>query len=470
LTIPSNSPSDIFRASPADLEYLFSGVGERLDIEHKAWMDVSDKTVMADLARHIAALANNGGGYLVFGIENGTCRLMGSPPTDHATVTQDSIAKIVSSYIDPPIQVHVRSVDRGGVRYPVVQIESHKDRPVVGKRGGETPKGEKPKGIMPGRIYIRAVGPKSIEIQTSEQWTELLDRCLVHRGDYLAAIMRQSLAKPAEPHHQVRELLTRSVDLTSECYAEQRQSLTQSTIKASGLNGGAFALGYALIDGEGRSLELAGLHGLIDRAAVGMAAYASNGWYAFFPRAVQSGQDKTDDHGASYLESRRLNPEIIGLSHDYWRLYHSGIGVWADIYREDLDRSNTRSPYILLAFVILRLHSILAHARFIGQQSPGLMRVLIRQDWQGLQGRLLSSEKGHMLAKRPCVEDRFSKTTSFLWSELRDDYFSVLLKTCLSFLDAFSFDGWRDTPDGWLTRDYIERELTKFDTGRVKLF
>jgi hypothetical protein len=465
--------SDIFRASTADLEYLFTGSGERVDVEHKAWMNVAEKAVRADLAQHIAALANHGGGYLVFGIENGTCRLLGPPPADHATVTQDRIAEIVRTYLDPPVQVHVRSVEKDGVRYPVVQIESHKARPVIGKKGGETPKGEKPKGIVPGRIYIRAVGPSSTEIQTSEQWSELLDRCLLHRGDYLATIMRQSLSKPAETHHQVMDRLKRSVDATSECYAEQFLNLAPRADlvgEVSDEGEGGFALGYALIDGDGRSLELAGLHGLINRAALGMERYASNGWYAFFPRAVQAGTEGPGTQESTYLESRRLNREMLAFSHDYWRLYHSGVGVWTDIYREDLDRSNTQSPYLVLAFIVLRLHSILAHARFIGQQTPGVMRVLVRQDWQGLRGRILSLEKGHMLAKQPCVEDRFTKTMSFLWSELRDDYFSVLLKSCLSFLDVFSFDGWSDTPEGWLTREYIERELAKFETGRVQIF
>jgi hypothetical protein len=41
---------------------------ETLAVEYKGWLDLSVPTVRADLARHIAVLANYGGGTIVLGI------------------------------------------------------------------------------------------------------------------------------------------------------------------------------------------------------------------------------------------------------------------------------------------------------------------------------------------------------------------------------------------------------------------
>jgi predicted HTH transcriptional regulator len=53
-----------------DTQYraLLDDPNEALDVEYKAWLDLSSNEVRANMARHIAALANHGGGTIVFGI------------------------------------------------------------------------------------------------------------------------------------------------------------------------------------------------------------------------------------------------------------------------------------------------------------------------------------------------------------------------------------------------------------------
>jgi hypothetical protein len=46
---------------------LIDNPNETLAVEYKSWLDLTDNEVRADLARHIAALANYGGGSIVFG-------------------------------------------------------------------------------------------------------------------------------------------------------------------------------------------------------------------------------------------------------------------------------------------------------------------------------------------------------------------------------------------------------------------
>jgi len=63
----------------SDLSELVAGKSEDLGVEYKAWMDTSPPEVRAKLARHIAALANHGGGYLILGVDDTTRQPQGAP-------------------------------------------------------------------------------------------------------------------------------------------------------------------------------------------------------------------------------------------------------------------------------------------------------------------------------------------------------------------------------------------------------
>lgn len=65
-----------------DLSDLLAGTSENLGTEFKAWMDTSNGEVRAKLARHIAALANHGGGYLIFGVDDKTRKPLGKTTLD----------------------------------------------------------------------------------------------------------------------------------------------------------------------------------------------------------------------------------------------------------------------------------------------------------------------------------------------------------------------------------------------------
>lgn len=50
-----------------DLADLVNHPNETLEVELKGWVDLSDKAAKAELAKDLAAIANNGGGYILFG-------------------------------------------------------------------------------------------------------------------------------------------------------------------------------------------------------------------------------------------------------------------------------------------------------------------------------------------------------------------------------------------------------------------
>lgn len=73
----------------SDLSALVTAGSEDLDVEYKTWMDTSQNEVRAKLARHLAALANHGGGSLVFGVDDTTRKPQGSTILDRTLFGED---------------------------------------------------------------------------------------------------------------------------------------------------------------------------------------------------------------------------------------------------------------------------------------------------------------------------------------------------------------------------------------------
>ena len=119
------------------LQELVDAPMERLDVEYKAWLNLDDREAQAALAKHLCALANHGGGFVVFGIANDMTPV-GQPPGEAGPYDQDRLSGIVRRYLTPAFQVTVRTVTASGtgITHPVVWVPPHAAVPVCGKRSG----------------------------------------------------------------------------------------------------------------------------------------------------------------------------------------------------------------------------------------------------------------------------------------------------------------------------------------------
>jgi len=457
----------------ADLSELVAGKSETLDVEYKRWMDTSSPEARAKLARHIAALANHGAGYLVFGVDDDTREPMGETTFDRANFSQRALAGIAERYLDPPPHLDVDDATHAGVAYPVVTVQSHGARPVVAKRDGPIVNGATV-GVREGEIYVRAPGPKSLRATTADHWNPLLDRCLARRADLLATIMRQAIAKPGKPSRAIVARLTEFIDDASQDFAAQADAMPvlEADIARVALARTAHcALGYALVDGAGEAIELGSLRALVSRAAVGMRRIAQSWdeWTAFLPlthpsrapqvRATTSVAGEVVDQ---YLEGMRLpNAQIVCPVLDYWRVYEAGFAISVESYYEDYiaDRERT-GPYLTAVRTLFRLHSLLVHARFVAAETPGVEQILVRMDWRGLTGRPLLRALGKESLAHAMASDRFVRNATIPGAELRDRYLETLLGVALPFFDAFPNGGARPA-EQWLTREFAEAELSR---------
>lgn len=472
------------RRSLAD--YIALG-NETLEVEFKSWMDLSDNLARAKIAKHIAALSNHGGGYLVFGVDDETRQPQGAGPYSLDTFSQDAIASIVQRYLDPPMQITVDTAEHEGIDYPVVGVEAHGRRPVVAKANGPVPPEDPkkgPQGITKGRIYIRSPKPESVEISSPDEWDGLLDRCLRKRADLLGSIFRQSLERQSKPTLSGEKMLKGAIEDTCADFQVQVEALAalipdndQENLETVLSAKTAFAaVGYLLLDEDGSPVKLEGLRELILRTDSYMHQYAYTGWNLFLPlsppeRAPQIRTTMIGEDEVEYLEGMRLeNTGLLSMNYDYWRLYEVGMGIIVESYAEDAprQRTSTGAPYLRVNWVLVRLHSVLVHARFLGAQVGGVQQVMVRMDWHDLADRRLQWNQSRFVSPAQLATDRYARTLTLSWTDLVDDYFGCLRRLALQLFKIFPSEGWRD-PEDWLTKEFVENEFGQSEVSGLRL-
>jgi integrase len=182
-------------ASATGVERLIGRLVETPGVELKQWMDITDGVARANVARHLAALANYGGGRLIFGFrKDGT--LDPNHPGDLSPFNHDAIASIVDKFLTPPFHCEVLRVIPEGASDPcaVIGVPSHGPTPVCAKAGGPQDAKGRPQGITSGQYYTRVNGPKSEPIKTPEQWAPIIRRCVMNERkillDNIAVLLR----------------------------------------------------------------------------------------------------------------------------------------------------------------------------------------------------------------------------------------------------------------------------------------
>src|SRR6201991_9649 len=112
-------------AAPNNVQDLIDAPCRALEIEYKSWRNLDHAEDRAELARDIAALANHGGGFIVFGFDE---RSLTPDDTDpfRTNCTSERITAIVRTYLDPPVRCEVVPVfSSASVVHPVVRVSGH---------------------------------------------------------------------------------------------------------------------------------------------------------------------------------------------------------------------------------------------------------------------------------------------------------------------------------------------------------
>jgi hypothetical protein len=187
-------------SSTEDLQELVDRPRETLAVEIKGHLDLKSGAHQAHLARHVCALANFGGGYIVFGFDNDLSPV--SLPLDLTThYHRDVVSSIVTSYLSPALLCDVAYVTgAAGRTHPIIRVPAHGVVPICARKNGPHDAQNRPQGIATPHVYIRAVGPngpESVPMSRPEDWEKLIRRCVLADRTALLGLI-DSLLTPGQ--------------------------------------------------------------------------------------------------------------------------------------------------------------------------------------------------------------------------------------------------------------------------------
>ncbi len=109
---------------------------ESTTMEFKSDFAWADRAQRAKYCKSMAAMCNNEGGYLLFGIEDATGKILGVNNFD--AVDSADISDHLNNYFSPAFNFHKVSIEVTGHRVGIIYIERYKDIPAICIKAYET--------------------------------------------------------------------------------------------------------------------------------------------------------------------------------------------------------------------------------------------------------------------------------------------------------------------------------------------
>nr|WP_320010110.1 hypothetical protein [uncultured Desulfobulbus sp.] len=368
---------------------------EDLDFEAKNWLDLQNSNEdKATFAKAVLALANHGGGFVVLGLLETDSRIIEAEgrPATLDRYSQDLINGIVHNYCDPPFHCAVHIVADSEERlFPIVVVPGGHRAPVRARRAG-------PHGniVQSNAIYIRKPGPRSETPQSSQEWDDLLGRCLRNRRD--------------EMFDQIRDLITGAVPQIAQtpeparleawihtCFDRWRM-LTQELPEHIGTRfpHGYYNFAYEII-GEVRQITPSQLPAVLRASVV-----RHTGWPPFWYPTRQGIEPYPIDGSVEcWLGGDLHTPaENLDAAHaDFWRINPEGLAFLLRGFQEDgMEGQDLRQTPIPpgeafdITLPVWRVGETLLQAQRLAKNLfEGPTTIRFTATYEGLSGRALTS-------------------------------------------------------------------------------
>lgn len=439
-----------------DLQELIESPTETLQTEYKDWIDLAvDNVARANLARHIAALCNFGGGQIILGFSD-DLKSTGANPFDKTEYSRDLVSSITKKYLDPSVQCEVRLVrSSAGIDHPVIVVPAHGAAPVCSKAAGPDTHG-KPKGIAKGVYYVRKTGPESAPVESPQDWAPIIRRCALHdRANILAAL--GAALNPSTPDVSLQAAL--------KMWHEAARPVFESGVrlgKAPGLILSSNEQLSYMIDLDGhQQISPEELKTAVREMNCEIRDRVNTGWSMFYPFTREPiapfmETDATAGTGdQEFLEARLWDEDEPRRDAEMWRISSDGKATLLRPIRGDYPFSppdgwqpgKTFSPNLLLQ----ELGEFVRHAQAHAERFPSALRVAFRCEFRGLQGREIAHPGRDWTRGRVAKSDRRIVTGEFTAIALASDWPDVVADLAKPILRTFDPD-FRCTPD-WVREE-----------------
>jgi hypothetical protein len=380
---------------------------ETLSTEYKSWLDLNSNDHRADLARHIAALANYGGGYIVFGFSD-DMSIAPRDPNFSAMVTRDIVSGISQKYLEPPVQCDVRVVrSAAGNDHPVVIVPPHGATPVCAKSGGPEIKGTAA-AIVKGAYYIRKIGPQSGPIQTPEEWRPLIRRCAMHERSAILAALSSVLSTSGTDPTRKDDALRQWHDSAHAAYLKRY---------AEDAPPAHWQYSYVIKTEDSETLPPNEFLWTLREVNAEVRDRVESGWSMFFifdaPGSTEWEIDTSSGEGERDFVQIALERDKTFMPDEFWRVSPSGKATIIRPYLEDgsffLDRYK-RAPGTTIDPEILAqdLTEFVRHGQAVAERFSVPTSVEFRCEWFGTAGRdpLVMPDYGRRAGRATSVDHK----------------------------------------------------------------
>lgn len=366
---------------------------ETLENEYKTWINLKDKVARAKVARHLAALANHGGGYLIFGFKDDLTSEK-ERPSSIDDYNRDTFTNIVKHYLQPVFQCEVEFVtNESGEEFPVVRVLGHGSVPIIAKADGPQNEKKKPQGIAMGKCYIRKPGPESAPIDSPQEWGALIRRCTLNdRGDLLRDF--------ANIMHPTEGMIPNAQQQLENWHQKVDERFLDLISKASNSNwpvpfeNNRYQLSY-LISSNGEEISPQ----LLKKVLMEVSNEVRNMMRIYGHMFYQWGDplgvpvfcpEEADGTGKNVLEVN-LTKEL--LFPEFWRVAPDGRASLIRPYLEDRNKGfndmvrEVEGPWLSPETIIRETGEFVIHAMLLAKRFESVTQVSFRCTWMGLENR-----------------------------------------------------------------------------------
>lgn len=400
-----------------ELLELLDYPNETLGAEYKDWLELAGHENRANLARHMAALANHGGGYIVFGFANSSMLPTGANPFDSGQYDHDGIAAIARKYLEPAVHCDVRlATSSAGNKHVVVVVPSHGATPICAKQNGPM-RGGKPRGIVAGVYYTRKTGPESAPILTAAEWYPIIRRCAMHErtailGGLSAALaggLPQAISDPADdlaPWHEA----------TRQAYERAAKEVGASPR----LSANNFQLSYSIHTDDGQQVPPSKMMEIARELNMEIRDRVNTGWSIFFPfQRDPISPYFTEVQGLPFGPTEVLEANLMldagnEYHSDFWRLSSDGKASIIRPYGVDYLNGEgwTHGSYFSLNDCARHLGEVIRHAEAFAERFDRPEAVSFRCEWGGLKNRELKDANANWSSgQRAHTQSRITQGT-----------------------------------------------------------
>jgi Putative DNA-binding domain len=423
---------------------LLDEPNETLAVEYKEWLDLSAADVRADLARHIAALANHGGGTIVLGLTD-SMQFAGENPFLKPAWNRDEITSIVKKYLEPTFQCDVRLiVSSAGNTHPVIIVPPHGLSPICAKANGPLV-GNKTTGIVQGVHYTRKPGPESAPIQTAAEWAPIIRRCAMHDRAAIFGALDAALRGIGPPRASVADALKSWHDAGHKAFLQGASAQS----KRPDLARSHWQVSYAIETEDGQVLRQQDLAEILRQVYAEVQDTVRSGWNMIDPHGVLMLRPYFETDPASglgdndFLEFSALRADQDLMFADMWRVSTDGKVTLIRDYWEDAFPQQSNPPigtWISPNWMVRSLAEIVRHARAMTERFNSPTAISFRCEWHGLRDRKLHSPYVYWSRHSASRGDHKISTGSYPVTMLTNGWPEIVADLIAPLMRSFSAD------------------------------